>query len=59
MIRVKKEKAIVDVELSHVMVTCPECGQKLTDVIYVKGIAMLRIKCRRCKQYINVDLTGV
>lgn len=42
----------------HKLVICPMCGQKLTDVKYVKGIVTLRIKCRRCKNYINVDLIG-
>lgn len=42
----------------HKLVICPMCGQKLTDVKYVKGIVALRVKCRRCKSYINVDLIG-
>ena len=42
----------------HKLVICPICGQKLTDVKYVDGIVMLRIKCRRCKKYISVDLVG-
>lgn len=42
----------------HKLVFCPNCGQKLTDVKFVDGIAMLRIKCRRCKKYINLDLVG-
>lgn len=42
----------------HKLVICPTCGQKLTDVKYVDGIVMLRIKCRRCRKYISVDLIG-
>lgn len=42
----------------HKLVECPICGQKLTDVQYVDGAVMLRIKCRRCKKYISVDLVG-
>ena len=36
----------------------PICGQKLTDINYVNGVVILRVKCRRCKNYINVDIIG-
>ena len=42
----------------HKLVICPICGQKLTDVKYVDGVVMVRIKGRRCKKYISVDLIG-
>lgn len=40
------------------MAICPACGQKLTEVRWIRGAAILRIKCRRCKQYVSIDLTG-
>lgn len=36
---------------------CPECGQKLFDVRSVAGSAELRIKCRRCRNYIQVSVS--
>ena len=58
MIKIKTEKDISQADICHILVCCPECGQKLTDVTYLRGVAILRLKCRRCKKYINVDLTG-
>ena len=40
------------------MVICPVCGQKMCQVRYVNGVIMLRVQCRRCRNYIEVDLTG-
>mgnify|MGYP002303343717 CR=1 FL=1 len=40
------------------MVTCPICGQKMGEVKYLNGVIMLRVQCRRCRNYINVDVTG-
>lgn len=37
---------------------CPGCGQKLADLKLVEGLVMLRIKCRRCRKYIRIDLAG-
>ncbi len=37
---------------------CPSCGQKLTDVRYAEGLMVLRVKCRRCKKYVTVDVIG-
>lgn len=45
--------------VDYKMIECPVCGQKLTEVGYVNGVATLRVKCRRCKHYIDIDLTGV
>lgn len=39
------------------MVECPSCGKKMMDVQYASGIAMIRIKCTRCKNYIKVNIT--
>ena len=45
-------------EIYNKIVLCPICGQKLTDISYVNGAVILRVKCRRCKNYINVDIVG-
>ena len=45
-------------EIYNKIVLCPICGQKLTDISYVNGVVILRVKCRRCKNYINVDIVG-
>lgn len=58
MIKFKAERDVSQAESCDKMVHCPECGQKLTDIKYVNGAIMLRIKCRRCKTYINVDVVG-
>lgn len=39
------------------LVLCPKCGQKLTDILNVEGKSELRIKCRRCRTFINIELT--
>lgn len=39
------------------LVLCPNCGQKLTDILNVEGKSELRIKCRRCRTFINIELT--
>lgn len=39
------------------LVECPKCGQKLFDVRFVTGAAVIRIKCRRCKSFIIVDIS--
>ena len=39
-------------------VRCPACGRKLSEVSYVRGVAMLRIKCPKCRTYVNIDITG-
>lgn len=44
-------------EIRTRMVECPVCGKKLVDVQYVAGIAMLCIKCARCKHLIKVNIT--
>lgn len=40
------------------MVICPICGQKMCGVKYLNGVTVLRIQCRRCRNYINVGVTG-
>lgn len=42
---------------SKQLVLCPKCGQKLTDILNVEGKTELRIKCRRCRTFINIELT--
>lgn len=36
---------------------CPYCGKMMADIQYISGMAMLRIKCTRCKHYVNVTIT--
>lgn len=40
------------------LVSCPSCGQKLTDVTAVTGECFLRIRCRRCGRYIRAEIYG-
>lgn len=40
-------------------ILCPSCQQKLADLEYMKGVAIIRFKCRRCGKYIMADLVGV
>lgn len=58
MIKVHADKDTDQREICNKIVLCPICGQKLTDVKYVNGVVILRVKCRRCKNYISVDITG-
>lgn len=39
------------------LIECPKCGQKLMDIRFVGGMAVVRIKCRRCKNFITVDMS--
>ena len=43
----------------HHFLKCPKCGQKLADLEYIRGIAMIRFQCRRCHTYVKADLVGV
>ena len=45
-------------EIKGIMAICPVCGQKIGEIRYLKGIVMLRAKCRRCKHYIGINATG-
>ncbi|GAE15787.1 hypothetical protein IX296_002005 [Bacteroides pyogenes] len=58
MIKVNADKDTNQREVYNKMVLCPICGQKLTDISYVNGVVILRVKCRRCKNYISVDVMG-
>lgn len=40
----------------HSYIICPKCGQKLFDVKAVEGVVHIKIKCRRCRSYIDVQL---
>lgn len=42
----------------HLLI-CPTCGQKLCDVEFLHGTAIMRFKCRRCGMYVKADLVGV
>lgn len=44
--------------MEHKMAVCPVCGQKLGDITYLKGVLILRVKCRRCKKYVDIEVTG-
>ena len=44
-------------EVRTLMVECPSCGKKMMDVQYASGVAMLRVKCTRCKHYVKVSIT--
>lgn len=37
---------------------CPHCGQKLFEVVSLFHKGVFRLKCRRCKKYISVSVTG-
>lgn len=58
MIKIRTEKDNEQGAKNRQMVCCPECGQKLTDVQNINGLVMLRIMCRRCKSFINIDIIG-
>jgi C4-type Zn-finger protein len=58
MIKISADKDADQREIYNKIVLCPICGQKLTDISYVNGVVILRVKCRRCKNYINVDIVG-
>ena len=58
MIKVSADKDADQREIYNKIVLCPICGQKLTDISYINGVVILRVKCRRCKNYINVDIVG-
>lgn len=40
-------------------VRCPACGRKLSEITYARGILLLRIKCPKCKTFVNIDIAGV
>ncbi|MBV3455756.1 hypothetical protein KSX08_10015, partial [Bacteroides uniformis] len=53
MIKISADKDADQREIYNKIVLCPICGQKLTDISYVNGVVILRVKCRRCKNYIR------
>lgn len=60
MIRVKTQKdKASDSKSRGEMVICPNCNQKLADLIEVDGMITTRIKCRRCKTYVLIDVVGI
>lgn len=44
--------------LQSTFVTCPVCGQKLTDIKMADGNVLLRTMCRRCRNYIKIRITS-
>lgn len=42
----------------HCFLTCPKCKQKLADVVHLRGVSMMRFKCRRCGTYVTTDILG-
>ena len=35
---------------------CPECGQKLFNVVTLEGVAEVVVKCRRCHKFVRVRM---
>lgn len=58
MIKTHTEINFDETEIKGIMAICPVCGQKIGEIRYLKGIVMLRVKCRRCKHYIDINATG-
>ena len=57
MIKVHTDISDIEVMIKE-KVRCPVCGKMMFDLRHAKGIIMLRVKCPRCKSYINVDVAG-
>ena len=58
MLKIRTE-AVEPIEIIHKQdVRCPSCGRKLSEVSYVKGVVLLRIKCPKCRTFVNIDITG-
>ncbi len=36
------------------LAVCPDCGQKLFEVVSLHNRGVFRLKCRRCKKYVRV-----
>ena len=49
-----KSKVDFEPEIAEILVKCPACNQKMAGIEMVKGIIILKFKCRRCKQYFTV-----
>lgn len=58
MLKVRASESYSQDDFATKLVTCPHCGQKLGDIRYLKGVLILRVKCRRCKKYIDVEAVG-
>lgn len=37
---------------------CPRCRQVLADIRKIKGYGLVRVKCRRCGTYSNIEIVG-
>lgn len=58
MLKIRSCISIRQDDMAHKMTVCPVCGQKLGDITYLKGVLILRVKCRRCKKYVDIEVTG-
>ena len=59
MLKVKTEPAWELEAVKAKDVRCPACGRKLSEVTYARGVVLLRVKCPKCKTFVNVDVSGV
>lgn len=58
MLKIKAEP-VCELEKATVKdVRCPSCGRKLSEVTYARGVLLLRIKCPKCKTFVNIDIAG-
>lgn len=53
LVEVDKEQG--DVSDRARLVGCPECGQKLIEVVDIRDNGLYRIKCRRCGRYLRLS----
>lgn len=40
-------------------VMCPSCKKRLFNVEFAKGAFIVRMKCPRCKNFIDIQATGI
>lgn len=60
MLKIKSSVCEKDCELSNnKTVMCPACGKRLLNVEFAKGAVILKMKCPRCRNFIDIEATGV
>lgn len=60
MIRIKSVVCDSDCVVDQVKtVVCPSCKKRLFNVEFAKGAFIVKMKCPRCKSYIDIQATGV
>ena len=60
MLRIKASECKDDCELRHERtVKCPICKKRLFNVELASGAIIVRMKCPRCRQFIDIEATGV